>query len=359
MLSEFLQYRAWQKLSFICLFTLISIVLWVTFDEEQRVPTMQRMTTLGSIVQSQTEVDLFASMVGLMNQTWQQNVTNLKSYRESLKSAIKMRTIDHVLFTQRNLRRGDKIPTIDGVKIRTTTNLMKNFPMSSPFPAPPYRSCSIVGSSDILSGSQCGSLIDSADIVFRFNLAPITGFESDVGTKNTMTTMNPSIYKNMYGNLKTHKQVSDFTKVLSEQRGALIWTPVFAYAGNDKPTFEAIKKIKSVNSKLRFVIQDTRHFIAMREFWKSHGLKTMLSTGFYFVNVALDICDRVNVFGFWPFDRSADGKPLLYHYSHDDIPFPFADHHNMSYEFKLLAAMHSEGLLQLHMGNCTNGAISL
>ena len=47
------------------------------------------------------------------------------------------------------------------------------------------RSCAIVLSSSAILGSEAGAAIDAHDFVFRFNLAPTIGFETDVGNRTT------------------------------------------------------------------------------------------------------------------------------------------------------------------------------
>ncbi|XP_072017266.1 alpha-N-acetylneuraminate alpha-2,8-sialyltransferase ST8SIA3-like [Amphiura filiformis] len=81
----------------------------------------------------------------------------------------KKNVYDEVMLTQRNTGN----TSYGGVEL----------PKESLFPKPPYKSCSVVGSSGILLGSKCGRLIDENDYVFRFNLASIAGFEDDVGRK--------------------------------------------------------------------------------------------------------------------------------------------------------------------------------
>ena len=47
------------------------------------------------------------------------------------------------------------------------------------------RTCAVVMSSGAMKGSRLGPSIDAHDFVFRFNLAPTIGFESDVGARTT------------------------------------------------------------------------------------------------------------------------------------------------------------------------------
>ena len=54
-----------------------------------------------------------------------------------------------------------------------------------------YESCAIVGNSGILLGSECGDVIDSADLIIRNNAARIDGsYRVDVGTRMDVMTMN-------------------------------------------------------------------------------------------------------------------------------------------------------------------------
>ena len=132
----------------------------------------------------------------------------------------------------------------------------------------------------------------------------------------------------------------------------LIWTPAFGGGRLYQRTFNVIRKANGSNPNLKFIIEDSHHFRAVQKFWNSYDLNKMLSSGFYFVNCALALCQRVNIFGFWPFQESVDGRPLSYHYF-NEMPWKIRQH-DMPYEFKILVAMHHHGLLQLHSGNCTN-----
>ncbi len=148
--------------------------------------------------------------------------------------------------------------------------------------------------------------------------------------------------------------MKEFSEFLRDYVDELIWTPAYAYKELEKPTYDAIKKVKRL--KLQFVVEDIRHFIAVNQFWKSHGLEAVLSTGFYFISTALDMCDKVDAFGFWPFDKNADGDALPYHYFSDKITWAtMADlqSHHMSQEFAIITEMHHKGLLELHIGNCS------
>ncbi|XP_077985214.1 beta-galactoside alpha-2,6-sialyltransferase 1-like, partial [Glandiceps talaboti] len=58
-----------------------------------------------------------------------------------------------------------------------------------------YNTCAVVMNSDALRDSNMGRDIDSHDAVLRFNVAPIKGFEEDVGSKTTIRIANNQVLR--------------------------------------------------------------------------------------------------------------------------------------------------------------------
>ncbi|MBN1973072.1 MAG: glycosyltransferase family 29 protein [Sedimentisphaerales bacterium] len=56
---------------------------------------------------------------------------------------------------------------------------------------PEGKSLVFVGNAPSLNGQGLGSWIDSHDIVVRFNVCPVAGYEQDVGSKTTILVSNP------------------------------------------------------------------------------------------------------------------------------------------------------------------------
>lgn len=79
------------------------------------------------------------------------------------------------------------------------------------------------------------------------------------------------------------------------------------------------------------------------------------NAGFYIINVAATLCDSVDVYGFWPFDKTAlrSGQPehVMYHYYEEGTWRPV---HDMTGEFRQLFQLHRDGVLRMHLGNCTS-----
>ena len=153
--------------------------------------------------------------------------------------------------------------------------------------------------------------------------------------------------------MKTLKNISNFSWLLRGQNG-LVWTPTFAYKGFIKDSLKAITTGNKSNSNLTFIIANPKHYIAFHLFWKIYGLEKFSSTGFYTISCALTLCKNVHVFGFWPFDKSltSSTQNLRYHYYNEIKGSKRV--HDMPLEFKWILSMHHFGLLQLHVGKCTN-----
>eukprot|EP00899_Mesostigma_viride_P022303 jgi/Mesvir1/3257/Mv16395-RA.2 len=62
------------------------------------------------------------------------------------------------------------------------------------FPAPCRRSCAVVGSGGTILGLRQGAEIDDHDLVIRLNVAPVAGYEEDVGTRTTIRVFYPEAY---------------------------------------------------------------------------------------------------------------------------------------------------------------------
>ncbi len=64
------------------------------------------------------------------------------------------------------------------------------FLQTQPLRIPSQKSCAVIGNSGILLNSGCGETINQYDFVFRSNLAATKGYETDVGDKLNITSIN-------------------------------------------------------------------------------------------------------------------------------------------------------------------------
>ncbi|XP_072046240.1 alpha-N-acetylneuraminide alpha-2,8-sialyltransferase-like [Amphiura filiformis] len=277
--------------------------------------------------------DFFLNVAAIFSKPWSHNPNNTMLFRLFYSSETKKNFYDEVMLTQKNTG--------------NTSIGRRKLPKESLLPQPPYKSCSVVGSSGILLGSKCGRRIDEQDFVFRFNLASIAGFEEDVGKKTNMTTLNPSIVKRY--RLENASNRAEFSRSKLFDQEGVIWTTMT----NIDRTVDAIKLLN--DSNITLVMGNKKHLNENAEFWKIYaGLGRRPTTGFYFVTGALNLCSEVHLFGFWPFTTSLDGRNIPSHY-YDDLTLRKI--HDASYELKLLLNIHQLGLLKFHIENCTTGDI--
>ncbi|XP_072173037.1 alpha-N-acetylneuraminate alpha-2,8-sialyltransferase ST8SIA3-like [Diadema setosum] len=229
-------------------------------------------------------------------------------------------------------------------------NLFEKLPPTSPFRNKLYRRCSVVGNSGILLNSDCGEDIDKSDFVFRCNIAPLKPFGRDAGVKSNLTTMNPSIFYKRFSELKSDEDIHQFLRNVSEFSGYL-WLPCFSASHMNEICIKAYNNFNI--SRPKIVLANPDHFVKIWKFWMARNHTKLISSGFYITHVAMQLCQEVHLYGFWPFPVSVSRdklKELPCHYFNDE---PFTKSHNMDDEFRLLFQMHEHGLLRMHAGQCT------
>ncbi|KAJ4948608.1 hypothetical protein JOQ06_020141 [Pogonophryne albipinna] len=197
-------------------------------------------------------------------------------------------------------------------------------------------------------------MIDSAQFVIRCNLPSLgKDYEKHVGTKTDIVTANPSILLRGYGDLMGPRH--PFVESLHSYGKSIMILSPFSYAGNTPVCLRAVYSIRDSESPIQPVFFNPDYFQSLRDFWRSRGItRGLLSTGLQMVNIALELCANVDVYGFWPFSiHPIDLHPLKNHYFDDEKVTWIV--HFMPDEFDLLLRLHSQGVLRLHLGNCRLG----
>uniref|UniRef100_A0A8C5SP24 ST8 alpha-N-acetyl-neuraminide alpha-2,8-sialyltransferase 6 n=1 Tax=Laticauda laticaudata TaxID=8630 RepID=A0A8C5SP24_LATLA len=208
-----------------------------------------------------------------------------------------------------------------------------------------YNKCAVIGNGGILQGSRCGQKIDQADFVIRFNLPPLSTTE-DVGTKTHLVTINPSIFGIRFQNLRDPPTA--FIEVLQAYQNALFLIPALSFNYHLTIAYRAVNIMKDFGLAHRAFFLHPRYLAALNKYWKLKGMKeTRLTTGFMFTNLALEFCDNISLYGFWPFPYDLTGKPLNHHYYDNVLPHPSI--HNMSEEFSRYLNMYAQGVLRIQL----------
>ncbi|KAM3924497.1 alpha-N-acetylneuraminide alpha-2,8-sialyltransferase-like [Leptodactylus fuscus] len=250
-----------------------------------------------------------------------------------------------LLLTQENSPVGNHIIYDADNTIRNVTESLHDlYPKMSPF-TKPIRHCAVVGNGGILRNSSCGEDIDKADFVFRLNFPPLNWTE-DIGTKTHLVTANPSILRDKYNSLMNYRK--PFINMVKAYSSAMVLLPAFSYKQNTDISLRTLYTLEDFGLKSRVVFFNPDYLRNLSAYWKRLGLKfRRMSSGLMLASAAFEVCEKVSLYGFWPFSQDFEGSPILHHYYDDKTPKP--GFHSMSDEFYQYLRMHSEGALELRL----------
>nr|XP_054774588.1 alpha-N-acetylneuraminide alpha-2,8-sialyltransferase-like [Lytechinus pictus] len=213
-----------------------------------------------------------------------------------------------------------------------------------------YRSCAVVGNSGSLRNSGCGKNIDKHDYVIRCNMAPLKPFKVDAGMKNNYVSMNPSILRTRFRDLLSAKSHKAFNAEVSKYSGILS-IPCFCTGVSLARSMKAMSVVKSKRPQM--TCMNPAHFISLSKLWGAAGsLHSRHSTGFYFVSMAIQICDEVDLYGFWPFFSRFGNQKTDVRYHYFDKMKHASKIHSMNEEFAILVQLHNLGIVKLNIGSC-------
>ncbi|XP_033115196.1 alpha-N-acetylneuraminide alpha-2,8-sialyltransferase-like isoform X2 [Anneissia japonica] len=290
----------------------------------------------------------FGELLNLLKTPWKNNISYILQFRHDLSSFTE--SLRMLFVTKESTKLGSKLQYVWTKYGKVTINhvIFKYLPKNSPFTGN-YTRCSLVGNSGILTNSRCGSDIDKSDFIIRCNAPPIKAFAEDAGKKSNLTTVNPSILRRTYNKLRTRK---DHWKYLNGmlQYNMHLWLPTFAANYNVDLCLRADRMMKtSKKYPVHILHGHPQHFTEVMNFWKQRGINKSITTGFYMTNLALQLCNEVHLYGFWPFHVDLYNKEVPYHYFDDTQLGIGKTFHNISSEFKALLELHKAGALRLHL----------
>lgn len=196
-----------------------------------------------------------------------------------------------------------------------------------------FNTCAIVASSGALYGSNLGKFIDSHDLVLRFNNAPTTHFEKDVGKKTTIRVLNSQVV--------TKKEFDFLTSSLYKNVTLVAWDPSNYSSDLDEwirnPEFRLfdnyIEHRKTVE-KSRFYLVDPRSLWGLWRFLQRNSMsrlrKNPPSSGFLGLRLLLPICGFVDLIEYIPSTRVT--KKCHYYDTDDNAACTFGVWHPLAAE---------------------------
>lgn len=177
--------------------------------------------------------------------------------------------------------------------------------------------CSLVTSSGHLIGGGRGAEIDRAQCVIRMNDAPTSrGFSRDVGRRTSLRVIAHSSLQRV---LRSRHELLN----TSQDQVFIFWGPGSYMRRDGKGLiYNNLRLMSQILPKLKaYVIswQKMQQFddIFKKETGKDRRISnSWLSTGWFTMTIALELCDRINVYGMVApdFCRGPEHQSVPYHY---------------------------------------------
>jgi len=178
-----------------------------------------------------------------------------------------------------------------------------------------FASCALVGNSGALLFHERGTEIDGHEAVFRFNNAPVKGYEKNVGSKTTFQVFNSKAVREYLARLKKKRPketwsiltITDFQGGKKEidyngkrmtaldQAKQVQWSQILdrlQQFGNPQ-TFSIVAP--GLSYRVREVYEELQRRFEKEGLGKYEGLKP--SSGFYTFFVMREICDSIDIYG--------------------------------------------------------------
>ncbi|XP_059510683.1 alpha-N-acetylneuraminide alpha-2,8-sialyltransferase isoform X2 [Stegostoma tigrinum] len=254
----------------------------------------------------------------LQQARWKRNQTAIAAFRRLLEQCCDAQRLFAVTKVNSPLGKNLKFDGEFLYSLAVNNEIFSMFPQDTPFQLP-LKKCSVVGNGGILKESNCGSRIDQADFVMRF--------------------------QNLLWSRKS------FVESMKVYGRSYIYMPAFSMKTGTDPSFRTYYTLSDFSANQTILFANPDFLRNVEKFWKGKGIHAKrLSTGLFLVSVALGLCEDVTLYGFWPFSMDLQGRIISHHY-YDNV-MPFSGYHAMPEEFLQLWLLHKSGILKMQIGKC-------
>ncbi|KAK2822717.1 hypothetical protein Q5P01_022782 [Channa striata] len=160
------------------------------------------------------------------------------------------------------------------------------------------QTCSLVTSSGHLTGGGRGEEIDRAECVIRMNDAPTArGYARDVGRRTSLRVI---AHSSMQRVLRSRHELLN----ASQDTVFIFWGPSNYMRRDGKGlVYNNLRLMNQVLPKLKVYIISLQKMLQFDDLFKNETGKdrrisnSWLSTGWFTMTIALELCDRINVYG--------------------------------------------------------------
>ncbi|XP_051930067.1 alpha-N-acetylgalactosaminide alpha-2,6-sialyltransferase 5-like isoform X1 [Hippocampus zosterae] len=165
------------------------------------------------------------------------------------------------------------------------------------------RTCALVTSSGQLTGGERGPEIDGSKCVIRMNDAPSVGYERDVGRRTSLRVVAHSSLQRV---LRRQREL------LNASQGTVFvfWGPSSCMKRDGRGhVYNHLKMLNQQLPGLHVYIISRLKMMAFDELFKNEtgvdrkSSNSWLSTGWFTMAMARELCDRINVYGMVPPDQ--------------------------------------------------------
>ncbi|XP_040041253.2 alpha-N-acetylgalactosaminide alpha-2,6-sialyltransferase 5b isoform X2 [Gasterosteus aculeatus] len=176
--------------------------------------------------------------------------------------------------------------------------------------------CALVTSSGQLTGSRRGEEIDRSECVIRMNDAPSVNHQRDVGRRTSLRVVAHSSLQRV---LRSRQELLN----ASQDTVFVFWGPNSCMRRDGKGhVYNNLRLLKQLLPKLKVYIISRVKMLKFDELFKKEtgidrkSSNSWLSTGWFTMAIAVELCGRIDVYGMVPPDycRSPSHPSLPYHY---------------------------------------------
>eukprot|EP00240_Pyramimonas_obovata_P005065 CAMPEP_0118921664 /NCGR_PEP_ID=MMETSP1169-20130426/863_1 /TAXON_ID=36882 /ORGANISM="Pyramimonas obovata, Strain CCMP722" /LENGTH=423 /DNA_ID=CAMNT_0006862427 /DNA_START=490 /DNA_END=1761 /DNA_ORIENTATION=+ len=206
-----------------------------------------------------------------------------------------------------------------------------------------FKTCAVVGNSGVVLLRENGAEIDAHDAVLRINMAPVRGFEHYVGKKTTFNIVNSHNVRELLQGLR-HWTTSPEG---GEQRLVMFETAShFARYHLCQPLLKKFPQANPILLNPIFSNRAHRVWVQLKyllEQKENNQYNRKPMSGFFSVFFALNVCDRVSLYGF----DAYTSKKHSYRYHYFDNVQGFTDVHSFDLALEVYKLFAQRGLVNI------------
>ncbi|XP_038069866.1 alpha-N-acetyl-neuraminyl-2,3-beta-galactosyl-1,3-N-acetyl-galactosaminide alpha-2,6-sialyltransferase-like [Patiria miniata] len=150
-------------------------------------------------------------------------------------------------------------------------------------------SCAVVSSSGTLLGQGAGQEIDRHSCVIRMNMAPVEGYQNDVGERTSLRVMNFFMFNVNPYELPPNSQI-------------MVWglLPRKSHLENAQTLMRSLSAGSTIYGQTMQGEIEADQLFAEETGRKREMTNSWLSTGWFTLMIALEICQETHVYGMVP-----------------------------------------------------------